>query len=213
MPSVSSPRWPSLRRKPSRACTASSRSKVGSAREIAVGVAAQHAVVEAERVEADHEVRRGELREQGLDVGLAEGVEALLRAVPGDGEREPHQVRVVPAADVVGAALRLEVEDDDARRGLGLCGGQRHRRGPRRPERRAAAGSASVRSPSSRSSASRAPALSIGRLPFPQRGEWTQPGQPASQAQSARRSRVASSSASMRSHRPAARPRPPSWPS
>ncbi len=53
-----------------------------------------------------------------------------------------------------------------------------------------------------------APALSIGRLPFPHCGECTQPGQPFSHAQSRIRSRVASSSASMRSNRPAARPTP-----
>ena len=51
-------------------------------RQIAIRVAAQHAVVEAEHVEADHEVGRRELREQGLDLGLAEGREALARGCP-----------------------------------------------------------------------------------------------------------------------------------
>ena len=179
----------------------------GQGAEVAVGVAAQHAVVEAEHVEADHEVRRGEPREQRVDVGLAEACGSAARAlsqVTASASRIRCALCQPPTSSAL--ALRLEVEDHDARRGLGARGAGRA--APPRAARaarlgaaaracgRRAAGRARRARPPCRSGDCRSRSAASGRSPGSRPRRRTR----------ASRSRVASSSASMRSNRPAARP-------
>ena len=60
-----------------------------------------------------------------MHVSLEVGSPHVAADVVQHGEREPHAVRMGPAADLLGAALRLEIEDDDL---LARTGG----RGPAR---------------------------------------------------------------------------------
>ena len=83
--------------------------------EVERGVAAQHAVVEADDVEADHQVGALQVGQQRLDVVLEVGGMGLLVAVPDDAEGHAHEVGAVPAADGGGAALGFEVEHHQAR--------------------------------------------------------------------------------------------------
>jgi hypothetical protein len=81
-------------------------------------VAGEHGVVEAPAVETDHQPRRAQYGSQLARTLLAEGLEAPLLQVADHRERDPHPVRLVPAADLRGRAQGLDVEQDGSTGGL-----------------------------------------------------------------------------------------------
>ena len=81
------------------------------------GVAVQHLIIEAQVIEAHHQIRPHQLLDEIIDLFfLIDAVITTGRAVS-HADAHPHIADIVPAADLIGGFLRFQVKVNDVLHG------------------------------------------------------------------------------------------------